>query len=146
MTFTVRESSLLGLVFILHCGVSFALVRGEALSQAPGEPVSPHRASEQTGLPASEADFQAQVQHVEQLARGLKAGQNGRRSRSGSIVSKRPWTVPVEWPHGRTFWLPIAGRISLGKSFRNSGSAGNRRRDKRRKHTNMPWLFALYST
>lgn len=74
MTFAIRESTLLVLVFLLQCGVSFALVWGEEPSQAAGEVVSTHRPSEQTRQPASEADFQAQVQHVEQLARSLEAG------------------------------------------------------------------------
>jgi hypothetical protein len=72
MIFITRGSSLFGLLFILYCGVSFADVREDDPSEAPGEVASTYSGSDQTRKPASEADFREEVQRVEQLARGLE--------------------------------------------------------------------------
>lgn len=74
MTIIARGSSLFGLVFILHCCVSSALVREDNPSQAPGDVASGYTGSDQTRKPASEADFRGEILRVEQLARGLEGG------------------------------------------------------------------------
>jgi hypothetical protein len=74
MTFITRGSSLLGLLFILHCCVSIVLAREDNASQAAGDIASTGSGSAQTREPASEADFREEVQRVEQLAQGIAGG------------------------------------------------------------------------
>lgn len=74
VTSTVRGSLLFGLVFVLRCCVSFALVQGEDPLQTPGDVSPTQRTPESIGQPAGEADLRDAVQRAEELARDLEAG------------------------------------------------------------------------